>query len=194
MWRRLLEDEVFRNAVKCRYQELRQTILSEEAINQFLDSYAALLDEAKDRQLTKYKEILKSSNPWDWGSTNFFAAYRVSSYAEEISIVKNWFRQRLQFLDKNLPGECNGQTAIHNLSFFDVGFHFDGQNATIGSSQPITRIDVINATGSCLQSENVQKKCKTVVDLTRQSQGLFIIVCYTSDGSMISRSVMKQTG
>ena len=191
MWRRLLEDEAFRNAVKCRYLELRQTILSEEAIDQFLDSYAALLDEAKDRQLTKYKEILKSSNPWDWGGTNFFAAYRVSSYAEEISIVKNWFRQRLQFLDKNLPGECDGETSMQNLSFFDVGFNFDGQVATIESPQPITRIDVINAAGTCLQSENVPKKCKTVVDLTRQGHGMFIIVCYTADGCMVSRSIMK---
>lgn len=53
MWRRLLEDPTFRNAVKCRYLALRQTILSEESIDAFLDSYAALLDEAKDRQFAE---------------------------------------------------------------------------------------------------------------------------------------------
>ena len=193
MWRRLLEDEAFRNAVRCRYQELRQTILSEASVNLFLDSYATLLDEAKDRQLTKYKEVLKSDNPWgDWSSpTSFFAAYRVSSYAEEIQIVKEWFRQRLQFLDENLPGDCSSETSVRNLDYFDVGFQFDGQTATIESPKPITRIDIVNATGACLRSQAVKQADKAVIDLSRLGHGMFIIVCYAADGSMISRSVAK---
>ena len=31
-----------------------------------------------------------------------FANYRVSSYAEEITIVKKWLADRLAFLDKNI--------------------------------------------------------------------------------------------
>ena len=190
MWRRLLEDPTFRNAVKCRWLELRQTIFSEEAIDQFLDSYALLLDEAKDRQLKKYKEILKSNNPWDWGPTSFFAAYRVSSYAEEISIVKNWFRQRLAFLDQHLPGECDG-SKIQSLQFPEIDFRYNSHAATIHSPIPLTRIDVVNAIGSCLYSKPLSCEQKTSINLDSLGRGFLVFVCYTADGGMISRSLVR---
>ena len=190
MWRRLLQDPTFRNAVKCRWLELRQTILSEESIDQFLDNYALLLDEAKDRQLKKYKEVLKSNNPWDWGPTSFFAAYRVSSYAEEISIVKNWFRQRLAFLDQHLPGECTGDQVLH-LDYLDIGIRHNHHTATIESPRPITRVDVVNAAGTCLYTKHMSGDKRVKFDLDSLGRGLLVFVCYTADGGMISRSLVR---
>ena len=156
MWQRLLQDPAFANAVKRRYLELRQTILSEEAIDQFLDSYATLLDQAKDRQLKRYSEVLQSNNPWDFGPTSFFAAYRVSSYAEEIATVKQWFRRRLAFLDAHMPGSADAPSAIrqpvHNL---DATLTVQGGNILVACAQPLSRIDVIDATGACLRSQPV---------------------------------------
>ncbi len=191
MWRRLLEDPTFRNAVKCRYLALRQTILSEESIDAFLDSYAALLDEAKDRQLQKYKEILKSNNPWDFGPTSFYAAYRVSSYEEEIATVKDWFRQRLAFLDANLPGECTGTTdGIDNLLWENISLQMVGTSAVVRSERPLVRIDVVNAIGTLLASHTVDRQKEATIDLSGTGSGLRIIVCYADDGSMLSRSVL----
>lgn len=192
MWRRLLEDPAFSNAVKTRYTLLRQTILSEEAIDAFLDSYAALLDEAKDRQLARYKEILKSDNPWDFGPTSFFAAYRVSSYEEEISIVKDWFRQRLAFLDANLPGEYVEETdAILPLHYNDLSVQHEGSTVLVRSDKPLVRIDVVNALGAILATQHVGGGQECVVDLSHTGHGLRIIVCYAADGDMVSRAVMQ---
>ena len=191
MWRRLLEDPNFRNAVKCRYLALRQTILSEESIDAFLDSYATLLDEAKDRQLQKYKEILKSDNPWDFGPTSFFAAYRVSSYEEEIAIVKDWFRQRLAFLDANLPGECTSATdGIQPLTWLGLDLRMEGTSAVIHCEKPLVRIDVVNAVGACIESYPINRLQDATVDLGVGGHGLRIIVCYAADGSMVARSVL----
>lgn len=33
---------------------------------------------------------------------NFFSAYRVSSYDEEIKVLKQWIADRLAFLDRNI--------------------------------------------------------------------------------------------
>ena len=199
MWKRLLEDKAFRKAVKKRYTELRQTILSEESIFQFLDSYALLLDQAKDRHLTKYKEILKpsSNNPWGggfgwgWGggSTTFFAAYQVSSYDEEITTVKNWFHQRLEFLDQNMTGEDVTGINILKPDYYDVNLLVDGHTAIINSPNPIKRIDVINAVGYHLASQKVGGSQKAFVNLKGLGHGLFVIICYTTTGSMVSRSV-----
>ncbi len=192
MWQRLLEDPTFRNAVKTRYTQLRQTILSEASIDAFLDSYAELLDEAKDRQLTKYKEVLKSDNPWDFGPTSFFAAYRVSSYEEEISIVKDWFRQRLAFLDANLPGEYVEETdAILPLHYNDLSVQHEGSTVLVRSDKPLVRIDVVNALGAILATQHVGGGQECVVDLSHTGHGLRIIVCYAADGDMVSRAVMQ---
>ncbi len=190
MWKRLLEDPAFCNAVKCRYQQLRQTILSEESIDQFLDSYAQLLDQAKERQLKKYKEVLKSNNPWDWSPTSFFAGYRVSSYQEEIEYVKSWFRQRLAFLDENLPGECSEQSHVQPLSFFDVDLSYTDQCARLSSPKPIARVDLVNAAGVCLKSHPGHNTHQLTFSLDSLPKGLAVVVCYANDGSMTSKNLV----
>ncbi len=189
MWQRLLQDPAFANAVKRRYLELRKTILSEQAIDQFLDSYAELLDQAKDRQLAKYKEVLKSNNPWNYGPTSFYAAYFVSSYAEEIAVVKQWFRKRLAFLDANLPGNAEA-AGIKSLTYHDVSLKLAGQSVTVSTAQPLARIDVVDATGACLRSVTLDGQTQAQVNLSGLGSGLRILVCYTTTGDMVSRSVM----
>lgn len=151
MWQRLLQDPTFRRAVKKRYQTLRQTVLSDQAINAFIDSQAQLLAQAADRHFQTYPELLvseerkqeleqqKRDNPHaafspfggfpmgafpiqvegfpegEFSMSDFlpqgdvtfdvasmFAAYRVSSYDEEIAILKQWLANRLSFLDRNI--------------------------------------------------------------------------------------------
>ena len=190
MWQRLLEDPTFRNAVKTRYTQLRQTILSEASIDAFLDSYAELLDEAKDRQLTKYKEVLKSNNPWEFGPTSYFAGYQVSSYEEEITTVKNWFRQRLAFLDTHLPGEYVENTdGILHTQWFGIDLRHQGSTVHVCADQPLVRIDVVNALGALLSTYRVDGLRECDIDLGATGRGLRILVCYAADGSMVSRSV-----
>ena len=117
-WKKLTTDPAFMQAVRERYAQLRRTIISQESINAFFDSYAQLLDEAKDRHYAKYNDLFvdKSNQQeqapgggWPWwpggggnfNPTTFFAAYTVGSYAEEIQTVKAWFQKRLAFLDSH---------------------------------------------------------------------------------------------
>ncbi len=182
LWQRLLQDPSFRKAVKQRYSQLRKGILSQQAINRFIDQQAALLQGSAERHFKKYPELLVSeelktstkdkgqNTPSTLHSSDFttfafpfhfpdsipdgfggfppfnpdsipngfgafppfnpdsipngfgafpamgnfpamggfgdaigwFAAYRVSSYEEEISILKQWLTDRLSFLDRNI--------------------------------------------------------------------------------------------
>lgn len=126
MWKRLMEDPAFVAKVKARWKELRKDILSIDNINRYIDEHAALLAEAQKRQYQKYSNLLvPESNdtntnrrgggfggfgfggamPGGFGaggdSVGMFAAYRVSSYDQEIAILKKWFSDRIAFLDKN---------------------------------------------------------------------------------------------
>ena len=101
LWQRLLQDPAFRKAVKTRYQALRKTILSTKHINDYIDQQAQLLSQAQERHFKEYPELLGSGNS-GFSMVNMWAAYRVNSYEEEISILKKWFADRLAFLDKNI--------------------------------------------------------------------------------------------
>lgn len=190
MWKRLLEDKAFRDAVKTRYTELRQTVISNESINAFLDSYASLLDQAQERQLKKYKEVLKSNNPWDFGTTSMFAAYRVSSYAEEISTVKQWFAKRLDFLDKNMPGEVIGTASISHNQRAETNLSLRGRKLWVESSTGIIRVDVTNAIGALLATSSCSGSSAANIDLSQLPAGLCVVICYAADGSMSSRTLM----
>ena len=118
LWQRLLQDPAFRKAVKVRYQELRKTVLSTKAINGYIDRHARLLAPCLERHFAKYPELLVTEEqkrqtgqqqPFgffppmgDFNAAAMFAAYRVSSYEEEIQTLKAWLAKRLAFLDRNI--------------------------------------------------------------------------------------------
>ena len=184
MWQRLLQDPAFRKAVKTRYQALRKNILSDKAIDAYIDRHVRLISPYLAHHFETYPELLVSEDekkdgrpqsPFGGGGfpgfggggfpgfggggfpgfgggdfpampdsipqfgggfpgfggggfPNFggggfpgfgeggfpgfgggggmgfnpFGAYRVSSYEEEIKIVKDWLHNRLAFLDRNI--------------------------------------------------------------------------------------------
>ena len=199
-WQRLLQDPAFRKAVKMRYKALRKGVLSNKAINSYIDQHAKLLAPYISRHFEKYPELLvseeekgKTPTPPAFGfppmgnfhmpegfqmpeefhmpdsiqafpggfppmgefpmmggfhmsdsislperfhmpdsipafpggfppmggfpmmggefpmmdgfggnAISWFAAYRVSSYDEEIATLKEWLANRLAFLDRNI--------------------------------------------------------------------------------------------
>ncbi|MBP5691845.1 MAG: CotH kinase family protein [Bacteroidaceae bacterium] len=130
LWKRLTEDPAFMAKVKARWKELRRDVLSIENINRYIDEHASLLAEAQKRQYAKYTDLLvsQSGNRSQTGrnggfggfggfgggmtggfgggfggadAIGMFAAYRVSSYEEEITTLKRWFADRIAFLDSN---------------------------------------------------------------------------------------------
>ena len=186
MWQRLLQDPNFRMAVKKRYLELRKTVLSDKAINAYIDRHAKLLEKAKGHHFQTYPELLvseerkqqleeqKKKNPQGGGfpfggglpfgggfppmgefppmgdfptmgefppmgegmpqmggfqfdAAGMFAAYRVSSYDEEIKILKQWLSDRLAFLDHNIVRfDRDWQPRIQPLIEKKMQFPFGG--------------------------------------------------------------------
>ncbi len=175
MWQRLLQDPAFRKTVKTRYQSLRKNVLSDKAIDAYIDRHVRLITPYLAHHFETYPELLASKEekkegrpqnpfggggfpgfsggfpampdsippfggfgggfpgfggggfpampdsvpPFGGGFPNFgeggfpafggggmgfnpFGAYRVSSYEEEIKIVKDWLHNRLAFLDRNI--------------------------------------------------------------------------------------------
>ena len=95
-WARLQEDTTFVNAVRCRWNELRYTVLSPTYVSAYCDSVAALIDTAQQRNFTVWPIL----GQYVWPNPEPVP----TTYAGEVQELKNFMIGRWSWLDQNLPG------------------------------------------------------------------------------------------
>ncbi|MBK8955225.1 MAG: CotH kinase family protein [Saprospiraceae bacterium] len=129
MWRRLLQDSNYTNAVKCRYLELRKTILDTHYLFSLLNHYAFdTLDAAQKRHFAKWRIL--GTNPGG------FNAYIASSYPDEMNRLKTWIRNRLNWMDANLTGRCIPPPPVAKLEIPLDPECFSGLRPPLSKTQP----------------------------------------------------------
>ncbi|MBN2698240.1 MAG: CotH kinase family protein [Bacteroidales bacterium] len=94
-WDRLLQDTIFRNALKTRWREVRKGTLSNTRVLDMIDSLTSLLDESQERNFEKWNTLGKYVWP------NY---YRGLTYEDEIRFLKSWIINRMNWLDNHIPG------------------------------------------------------------------------------------------
>lgn len=104
---RMMTDTAFRCQVAHRWSVLRSSVLSDKSIFGLIDSTAALLNEAQERNHFKWSTLGRYVWP-----NNFVA----ETYAEEISYTKNWIRGRTAWMDSVLQDTCYADTALVTAS------------------------------------------------------------------------------
>lgn len=97
-FRRLMQDQNFVNQARCRWDELREGVLSNERIMHAIDSLVDVIDEAKDRNFDRWPIL----GEYVW--PNQFIG---NTHEEEIAWLKNWIAERLNWMDARLPGNCS---------------------------------------------------------------------------------------
>jgi hypothetical protein len=105
----LCRDEAFTEAIVTRYKELRQSVLSEEYLMNYIDQTVAYLGDAIDRNFDK------------WGYS-FLAGYsllkgedrEICSYEEAISQLKEFLIRRGNWMDQNIDAirEFSAESAV----------------------------------------------------------------------------------
>ncbi len=98
-WKRFLIDTQYKNHLRCRWLTLRSTVLDTAYIFGYIDSVAAVLDQAKDRHFNVWPIL----GTYVWPNPSPLA----NTYAEEIAHTKQWIIGRLAWMDANVPGVCN---------------------------------------------------------------------------------------
>lgn len=94
-WPRLMEDPMFRNAVKTRWNELRKNEFSQTSLHSMIDEYVAELEDTGtvDRNFERWPIL---------GVQVAFNSYVGESYNDEVQYVKNWISQRLSWMDAQI--------------------------------------------------------------------------------------------
>ncbi|MBS1745949.1 MAG: CotH kinase family protein [Bacteroidetes bacterium] len=112
-WSRFMEDTAFQSQLLCRWQQVRQTVLSEKNIFHIIDSIAALTSEARERHFEQWKVL----GEYIWPNPQPIP----KTYDEEMTTLKNWLHGRLLWIDNNLKqvGQCS-KPVVNNDNFFDL--------------------------------------------------------------------------
>jgi len=96
-WERLWRDPPFRNAARCRWQELRRGKLTTAAIGAKIDEFAAILARAQPRENARWMLI---------GKKEASSAYVGATWADDVRYLKSWLPKRMAWLDTGLAGAC----------------------------------------------------------------------------------------
>jgi hypothetical protein len=197
MWKRLTEDPNYINAVKCRYIELRDGILSYSYLHSFIDNYDMLLDEAQVSHFEQWDDLLIDddySPGGFWSGKLWFSAYRVSSYAEEIDILKGWLSARLNFLDNNLGGICLS-TSVNSgdPDFFDLLVYPNPVSdiLVVESSKALKSIVIYNMTGCKIAEKTMNNSDRFVLSgSANYTKELYTLQFLSGDGTRMSGTIV----
>jgi len=98
---RLLQDTLFANALRCRYDDLRRTVLNLNYLHSKVDSVAAVVAESQNWHFQIWGNLgLATGTPEVQAPSQ--------TYAEEVQRLKDWITRRITWLDANMPGTLNG--------------------------------------------------------------------------------------
>jgi hypothetical protein len=105
-WQKFFQDSLFVNHMRCRWEDLRQSIYDPNVIKYEIDSIVGLLDTAVNMNFLKWPIL----GIYVWPNP----APIPSDYPGEIAKLKDWVDQRIAWLDANLPGYCDhsGQVEV----------------------------------------------------------------------------------
>jgi hypothetical protein len=100
-WRRFMEDPDYVEHVNCRYFTLRSNgnILEKRKIYNLIDSVASSLNEAQQRNFQRWPVL----GVYVWPNPE----PHEPTYQGEVDKLKAFIDRRVEWLDANMPGECN---------------------------------------------------------------------------------------
>ncbi|MFH2141638.1 MAG: CotH kinase family protein [Bacteroidota bacterium] len=184
-WNRFLQDPLFRNKLKCRWEELRSGILSFASLNNFIDSVASLLDESKDRNF----EVWPILGVWVWPNVETPATYQ-----EEVDMLKNWLYLRITWLDANIPGNCivsgNRQLAGEFLEIYpNPASDFLYIRFSDGGSKK-GKLAFLNSLGEKISVQCVAENQQIIkTNVSNLSPGIYTVVFSSGDNSVIKKFI-----
>jgi subtilisin-like proprotein convertase family protein len=113
-WNRMLQDSIYRRDVKCRWLTWRQSALDTVNIMNHIDSLANFLNESQQRHFVRWPIL----GVYTWPNPQPLA----TTFAGEIASLKAWVRNRINWMDNNLPGNC-WNVGVQEVNGFESSFN-----------------------------------------------------------------------
>lgn len=199
-WHNLLQDELFRNASRCRWEALRETFLSNENLSAYIDGLADEVGVAEARNFARWPIL----GTYVWPNPPYFA--NALSHAQVISSMKLWITERAEWIDENLNGLANNCelyddpnyeitsaddiiAVANTIQVFPNPSH---SNFTIISEQPITSLICNNALGQ-LQFEKSFATDKHQIQIDHLlAPGIYFLTFMSGETKQIQELIVNE--
>ncbi len=169
-WERLSQDTTYNNQLRCRWENLRLNELHLDTILNYIDTVVAYLNESQQRNFQQWPVLGTYVWPNDFIGT---------TYASEITYLKNWITSRIAWIDNNIPGNCYNVGVDEYLSeslfevypnpansFFNVVFLNHSNNAK--------QVTLFDGQGRLLY-EDVSYNNSMRIDISKYPKGIYLL-------------------
>jgi len=191
-WDRLMLDTSFVSSLRCRWLDLRKTTLSDQRINNLIDSADVVTTEARTRHFAKWN---LNGNTW-WRGIN-----PIRSYEEEKNTMKLWIKQRAEWIDFNLQnkGACGDWPSDNNeniiIKAFPNPFRNSGNISIRSKETQGIRLTVIAINGKTMTQtfKNIFRGNNNIsLDAIGWPSGVYQVILTTITGEVYKYRMVKQ--
>jgi subtilisin-like proprotein convertase family protein len=186
-WTRFLEDPYFQDRLRCRYDSLRETVLSTGAVLGWLDEQADILGGPAEPNYDRWPIL----GMYIWPN-NFIG----QTYSAEVNYMKQWVNQRLQWMDENLPGLCEPVSASHTIASGELilqpnptsgnfSIQLDAQYGSIES------VMIYSVTGSSVMHFNFPNPGESL-DIQHLASGAYMVNILMTNGAEAREMLLVQ--
>jgi hypothetical protein len=167
---RMMQDEHFQDEVYTRYTDLRQALLSNNYLDNYIDSIHTLVNDAQVRHYERWPILGVNVGTPE-------VDYQPATYAGEITKFKNWVSSRLSWLDANMPGEyvlaLPEEITAHSIPF-KIYPNPVADWLYIDSQRVISKIELYNNTGILVYSKKAGGALSVSIQVDDLNSGLYI--------------------
>lgn len=189
-WYRLRQDDYFMQQLSKRWYELRADAFSDDRVIQLIDSLSQTLDlEAQQRNFVRWPVLDK----YIWPNL-----YVGPTYADEISWLKSWVQQRMEWLDANFPQYIiAGDETLEKLAHVSVYPNPFDEAVVVQASlrQPATvTLQIVNTMGQIVHQSTdlgATTHFEKRLNLQALSKGAFVCVVYVNEKRVWLGRIMK---
>lgn len=167
---RMLQDPVFANNLKCRWSDLRTSILSDETLTSYIDSLGSILAEPAERNYDRWPIL----GVYVWPN-NFIG----NTYQEELTYMKNWILARTAWMDANMFGTCSSLSIDSPDTELKIIPNPTQDFVTISGMSCDTNLELRDFSGKIIRFISIYHSQSTV-DLSGLANGIYFITESTS--------------
>jgi len=171
---RLLQDEDFANALNKRYFELRNSYLSFNHLQSYIDSVQRLASDAQVRHYTKWNILSLSVGAPEVDS-------QPSTYAGQVTKFSDWIKTRMNWLDANMPGKSIPTQLDPEQNSFSYRIFPNpaSELVYIESSATIQEIKVFNHSGKLVLAQSALWSFESSINVSDLPSGIYVVTMKT---------------
>jgi hypothetical protein len=192
-WDRLMTDSAFTSDLRCRWKEKRQNTISLTHLNYLIDSVVTLTAEARTRHFQRWPVL----GQYIWPNPQPIA----TTYAGEISYLKEWLNNRLNWIDYNLPntGKCEDwpveAAGTLQVAVYPNPTNGDGTIRIKSKTNQLVYLHVYDAAGRLVHLQSINavpvSNYIAIEKMKAWQAGIYYFIFENKEGEKINKKVMK---